>query len=78
MQTITVRETKERLEQLLDAVAAGEDIVIVRRGKPAARLTAVAPGAVQFPDSAALRGMLPPVRENSTRAVRSLREEQRF
>jgi len=40
MQTINVRETREKLSSLLDAVLAGEEIVILRNGKPAARLTA--------------------------------------
>jgi len=33
MQIINVRETRERLSRLLDAVAAGEEVVILRRGK---------------------------------------------
>lgn len=78
MQTTNVRETREKLSHLLDAVAAGEEIVILRRGKPAARLTAIATDAVQFPDRTALRGMLPPVRESSAQTVRSLRDEERF
>ena len=78
MQTTNVRETREKLSHLLDAVAAGEEIVILRRGKPAARLTAIAPDAVQFPDRAGLRDMLPPVRESSAQTVRSLRDEERF
>lgn len=78
MQTTNVRETREKLSHLLDAVAAGEEIVILRRGTPAARLTAIAPDAVQFPDRTALRDMLPPVRESSAQTVRSLRDEERF
>ena len=36
-------DAKARLGQLLDWVEAGEDVVITRRGRPAARLTS--PGA---------------------------------
>jgi len=41
MQKINVGETREKLSNLLDAVAAGEEIVILRHGRPAARLTAL-------------------------------------
>jgi len=48
MQTINVRETREKLSSLLDAVLAGEEIVILRNGKPAARLTAPPRASIQF------------------------------
>jgi prevent-host-death family protein len=37
-------EAKTHLPQLLDAVEAGESVVITRNGRPAARLVPVAPG----------------------------------
>ena len=37
MQTINVRETREKLANLLDAVASGEEIVILRHGADAER-----------------------------------------
>lgn len=78
MQTINVRETRERLSSLLDAVAAGDEVVILRHGKPAARLTAALPEKIQFPDRSKLRASLPPVRENAAQAVRELRDEERY
>ena len=38
--TVGVREAKARLSRLLARVEAGEEIVIARNGKPAARLVA--------------------------------------
>ena len=38
--TVTATEAKERLEELLDAAAAGEPVAIVREGKPAIQMTA--------------------------------------
>lgn len=38
MQTIGAFEAKTHLSALLDRVAAGEEIVITKRGKPVARL----------------------------------------
>ena len=78
MQTINVRETREKLSDLLDAVAAGEEIVILRHGKPAARLTAAYPETIQFLDRSGLRASLPPSRESSAQTVRELRDEERY
>ena len=78
MQTINVRETREKLAQLLDAVASGEEVVIIRNGEPAAKLTAPTPGRVQFPDRHELRESLPPCHERASDAVRSMRDEERY
>lgn len=39
MRTVNVHEAKTHLSQLLEAVEAGEEVVIARAGKPVARLT---------------------------------------
>lgn len=78
MQTTNVRETRERLSHLLDAVAAGEEITILRHGKPAARLTAPHVEQVRFLDRSALRRALPPSRESAADAVRILRDDERY
>ena len=38
MRTVNVHEAKTHLSRLLDLVAAGEEIVIAKSGKPVARL----------------------------------------
>lgn len=78
MLTINVRETREKLSHLLDVVEAGEEIVILRRGKPAARLTGVASDSVQFPDRKGLREALPPAGESAAKTIRTLRDEERY
>lgn len=42
--SVGVHEAKTHLSRLLDDVASGEEVVITRRGEPAARLVAVRPG----------------------------------
>jgi prevent-host-death family protein len=42
-----LREAKCNLSHLVQRAAAGEEIVITVRGRPMARLTAIAPQAVQ-------------------------------
>jgi prevent-host-death family protein len=41
MRIINVHEAKTHFSQLLDAAAAGEEIVIAKAGKPFVRLTAI-------------------------------------
>jgi prevent-host-death family protein len=43
MVTATVAEAGRHLSRLVAAAEAGEEVVITRRGKPAARLTAARP-----------------------------------
>jgi len=78
MQKINVGETREKLSNLLDAVAAGEEIVILRHGRPAARLTALQAEPVRFTDRSGLRASLPASKESAAEAVRKLRDEERF
>jgi prevent-host-death family protein len=42
--TISAREANQRFSQILGQAAAGEEIVITRRGVPVARLIAAGPG----------------------------------
>jgi prevent-host-death family protein len=77
VRSVNVSETRENLAQLLDAVEAGEQIVIVRRDRPVARLVPVDTSMTAFLDRAALRAELPAMTEPAEAAVRSLREEER-
>lgn len=43
-----MHEAKTHLSALLEEVAAGEDVVITRRGRPVARLVAMAPERREF------------------------------
>jgi len=39
---VSITEAKIRLEELIDRAIKGEEIIICRRGKPVARLVAIA------------------------------------
>jgi prevent-host-death family protein len=41
---VNVHEAKTHLSRLLERVAAGEEVLIAKAGKPVARLTPIAPG----------------------------------
>lgn len=78
MLTVNVRETRDRISQLLDVVAAGEEVIILRRGQPAARLVRADESPVRFPDRSSLRQALPPSKESAGDAIRALRDESRY
>lgn len=76
---VSVRDARERLGRLLDAVEHGEDVEITRRGHVVAKL--VPPSQPQathrsFPSRAGLRAKLPPASEPAAETVRSLRDER--
>jgi prevent-host-death family protein len=48
MQTVNIHAAKTHLSRLVDAAAGGEEIIIARAGKPAARLVAL-PAPVAAP-----------------------------
>jgi prevent-host-death family protein len=43
MKTVNVHQAKRRLSRLLEQVAAGEEVVIAKTGKPVARIVPISP-----------------------------------
>jgi prevent-host-death family protein len=78
MRTVNAGEAREKLAHLLDAVASGEEIIIVRYGKPVACLTPIFPESVAFPDRSELRTSLPPSNESAGVTFRTLRDDERY
>lgn len=79
MQKVNTKEARRNISQLIDKVNAGEDILLLRRGKPVARMTQVDPGqakSLRFPDRSAFRGTLPPMKQSSASLIRDLRDER--
>lgn len=80
MDEISLAEAKARLSALVDRVEAGESIDITRRGKPVARLTAVA--RPRRPVDAALlhalTAAMPPQPQSAADLVRSMRDGDRY
>lgn len=74
MKTANVAEAKSHFSALLSGVEAGEEVVIMRRGKPVARLVAEHTDTPAFFDLAALRVFVEsqPSRESLT--VAQMRE----
>lgn len=79
MATIPLADAKARLSELLDRVEAGDTIEITRRGKPIARLSAVA--RLRKPiDATQLRSLTETMSfdpEGAADLVRSMRDSDR-
>jgi len=79
MQKVNVREARQQISRLLDAVAQGEEIVIMRHGKPAARLVPMPDfetARISFLDRSALRTKIPPAKLSAVEVVRKMRDER--
>ncbi len=56
---VSAKEVRERLSELLDRAARGEEVVILRRGKPVVRLAPLrAAKATRLPDLREFRASL--------------------
>ena len=77
---VNLANAKAHLSELLDRVEKGEDIIITRRGKPVARLTAERRARKPL-DMEAIRKFQATMPKSDTSAgelVRKLREESRY
>ncbi len=74
---VTVAEAKTQLSSLLDAVEAGQAVVITRRGKPIAELVPRCAVRDLLPQLQALRDSLPEQQASGVEVMRLLREESR-
>jgi prevent-host-death family protein len=75
MVQVTVAEAKTRLSSLLDAVEAGEAVVITRRGKPIAELVPRCSVRDLLPQLEALRASLPEQPTSGVETIRAVRDE---
>ncbi|MFU8884320.1 MAG: type II toxin-antitoxin system Phd/YefM family antitoxin [Cyanobacteriota bacterium] len=75
MLQVTVAEAKTQLSSLLDAVEAGQVVVITRRGKAIAELVPRCSVRDLLPQLEALRGALPEQPTTGVETMRALRDE---
>jgi prevent-host-death family protein len=80
MDAINLADAKAHLSELIDRVEAGDSIAITRRGKPVARLTAIAKPRKRI-DAALLQSLtatMPPQAERTADLVRQMRDGDRY
>ncbi len=80
MTAINLTDAKAHLSELIDRVQAGDSIDITRRGKPVARLTAIAKPRQRI-DIDLLRSLtaaMPSQAEDAADLIRSMRDGDRY
>lgn len=75
MVTVNLAQAKARLSELLDKVENGESVVITRRGRPVANLSALARPKQPLKPMAAFRARMPRLRRPSAILLREARDE---
>ncbi len=77
MVTVNLAQAKARLSELMDKVEAGQEVVITRRGKAVAHLSAAAGPKKALPlgELAAFRSTMPRLRRPAADLLRELRDE---
>lgn len=77
MVSVSLVHAKAHLSELLDRVEAGQEIVITRRGKAVAHMSAVVRPRKPLPleDLAEFRESMPRLRRPATELLREIRDE---
>ncbi len=81
MANVTLADAKARLSELVDRAAAGEDVLITRRGKLVARIVSAASPARKPIDVEALRALsesMPPQAQSAAEFIRAMRDDERY
>ena len=78
MVTVNLTQAKARLSELRDKEKAGQDVVITRRGKAEARMSATAGPRMPIPlqDLAEFRSTMPRLRRTVGELIRELRNAE--
>ncbi|MBF0152168.1 MAG: type II toxin-antitoxin system prevent-host-death family antitoxin [Magnetococcales bacterium] len=76
MVTVSVVQAKTQLDELLNRVAAGEEVVITRQGDPVATLSALPRLESQLLSLQAFRADMPAWSDSSARLLRDMRDEE--
>lgn len=77
MLTVTLAQAKAQLSEILNKVEAGEEVIVTRRGKPVAQISAVPKKLKRLPfeELAELRARMPSLDRPSYEILREMRDE---
>ena len=80
MDNVSLADAKARLSELVERVVAGDTVCITRRGKPMARLTALARprSPIDFAAMRTLTDAMPLQSESAGDLVRRMRDQDRY
>lgn len=78
MESINIRQAREKLSELISSAEQGESIAITRYGKKVALLGPIQPEGYRLPDLCKFRASICPTKQIPTSAVLELRENERY
>lgn len=80
MKSVNLAEAKEQLSELIDRVAQGETVEIMRDGKPVAQLAPPKPAKkpIDWEMLKAIRDQMPPQSEDAGTFIRRFRDDERY
>ena len=78
MVSVSVAEAKAHLSKLIDKAAAGEEVVITKRGKPVVKLSAAEQPKQPLPDLTEFRASLKMRKGVVGSALRKMRRDYRY
>jgi prevent-host-death family protein len=77
MESINVRETRQHIGRILDAVSTGKEFIITRRNAPVAKLSGICKENIKplcFPNRDNFRAKLPKSVTGSAKLIREMRD----
>ena len=77
MRTLSVKEVRRQLSDVIREAEAGDATVITRYGTPIAQIAPIAKDRPPFPDLSAFRASIKPRGKTLTDTLRDLRDEER-
>ena len=75
MDAVNLAEAKAHLSELVSKAQDGEEIIIMRRGQPVAKLVPIAAPRKRLRSLLAFRATLPKARTSSAELIRKARDE---
>jgi len=77
MRTLSVKEVRQRLSDVIREAEAGGSVTITRYGTPIAQITPVSKERPKFPDLSEFRASIRVRGKNLSQTLREMRDEER-
>lgn len=78
MRTLTVKEVRQQLSEILREAEAGDSTIITRYGKPIAEIAPIRKDRPKFPDMSEFRASIKVRGKTLTDTLREMRDEERY
>ncbi len=78
MHRVSVRDARNHLRSIMNRVSAGEEVVILRRGKEVARISPPARRSIRLPDLSGFRASIRVKGEPMSVSVAKARKVERY